>query len=142
MNKPERKPAKAAKPVDPRHRETWRLLWDYWQAEHNELVPELPWSAGDAGALAAFLRANPRLSSDGIARLLQHRLDSDDHARGEPVRLWIGSLSRYANGPLNQYRQPKRSNNNGQPTRADQRTQYAADATRAALRRVSGMACR
>ena len=135
MSKRERKAA------DPRHREVWKLLWNYWQAEGNELVPDLPWSAADAGALALFLRANPKLSVEGIGRLLQHRLNSEDHAPGEPVRVWIGSLTRYVQGPLNKYKQLK-ERKDVQRTRADERNQHAADATRAALARIPGLAHR
>ena len=127
------------KPADPRHAEFKALLVGYWTAEGNETVPDLPWGAGDAGALAALLRANPRLTAVGFQRLLQHRLDSEDHAPGEPVRIWIGSLTRYAHGPLNKFKQPKERRNDVR-NRADERNQQAAGATAAALRRIQGMA--
>jgi hypothetical protein len=132
------------KPADPRHAEFKARLVGYWAAEVNGFTPELemPWGAGDAGALAAFLRANPRLSAAGFQRLLQHRLDSEDHAPGEPVKVWIGSLTRYAQGPLNKFKQPKERRNDGQLNRSDDRRQHADSSAAAALRRLSGMADR
>jgi hypothetical protein len=128
------------KPADPRHAEFKALLSQYWTAECRDAELDLPWGAGDAGALAAFLRANPRLSQAGFLRLLQHRLDSEDHAPGEPVRIWIGSLTRYAQGPLNRFKQPKERRNDDARNRADERNQHAADATAAAKRRLRGLA--
>ena len=125
-------------PPDPRHVEFRDLLDLYWRMEGNELVPDLPWGAAEAGALGAFLRANPRLGNAGFNRLLQHRLDSDDHARGEPPRVWLSSITRYANGPLNQYKLPKKGGQDG--NRADQRNRNIADATSAALQRLRGLA--
>jgi hypothetical protein len=126
--------APARKAPDPRHTPVLVILRKYWRAENKDAGYELPWGPADAGALASFLRANPGLSVDGITRLLQHRLASEDHAPGEPVRLWIGSLTRYAGGPLNRYKQPKERRNDG--TRADERNLKLADATRAALARL------
>jgi hypothetical protein len=125
-------------PPDPRHCLFRTLLEAYWRDERNELVPDLPWGPGEAGALGAFLRANPRLSADGFRRLLEHRLNSEDHARGEPPKIWLSSLTRYANGPLNKYKQPKERRNDG--NRADERKRDITNATSAALARVRGVA--
>ena len=92
---------------DPRHCLFRTLLEAYWRDERNDLIPDLPWGAGEAGALSAFLKANPRLSSSGFRSLLDHRLNSDDHARGESPKIWLSALTRYANGPLDRYKLPK-----------------------------------
>ena len=132
------------KSSDPRHCLFRTALEAYWRLQdlHPDFL-DLPWSAGDAGALSAFLKANPNLTGQGFTRLLAHRLDSDDYAPGEPVKIWIGSLTRYAQGPLNKYRQPKgRPHAAPQANRADEKRTEAASSTSAALARVRGVADR
>jgi hypothetical protein len=92
---------------DPRHLLVKDLLEGYWRRE-NPRVPTLPWGAGDAGALASFLRANPDLTVDVVSTCLGHRLTSEDHAPGERVYRWVGDLLRYSQGPLNRFKQPLR----------------------------------
>jgi hypothetical protein len=133
------------KPPDPRHAEVVAVLRQYWEVERNELVPDLPWTAADAGALGQFLRGNPTLTVDQVKELLRNRLKSDDHARGEPIFVWIKYLTRYAAGPLDKYKQPKLTTErrtDGKPNRTDERNEQAADATRAALDRIRAVAGR
>jgi hypothetical protein len=77
----------------------------YWIRE-NPAIPSLPWGAADAGALAQFLRANPKLTPDVVEQCLANRLNSEDHAPAERVHRWIGDVLRYASGPLNRFKQP------------------------------------
>lgn len=98
------------KAPDPRHSATKVLLDGYWQNEMRS-IPSLPWGAADAGALGQFLKANPALTVETIRECLMNRLASDDHAPGERVHIWIGSLLRYANGPLDRFKLPKRQVN-------------------------------
>jgi hypothetical protein len=95
----------AKKMPDRRHMPIKGMLDQYWQRE-NPMIPSLPWGAADAGALGSFLRANPAITPEVVAACLEHRLQSEDHAPGERVHRWIGDLLRYAQGPLNRYKQP------------------------------------
>lgn len=97
----------ARKMADRRHMPVKGMLDDYWRAE-NPMIPSLPWDGADAGALANFLRANPDITPDIVFECLKHRLASEDHAPGERVHRWIGDLLRYAQGPLNRFKQPMR----------------------------------
>lgn len=93
---------------DPRHSEAKHSLAQHWAAENPEM-PQMPWSAADAGALAALLRANPALDVGTIRVCLHYRRLSEDHARGERVCRWIIDVLRYRSGPLDRYRLPKRA---------------------------------
>jgi hypothetical protein len=101
-------PRRDRKPADPRHAAVKTLLATYW-ANENPDSPDLPWGPADAGALAMLLRADPKLDTLTVARCLRHRLESDDHAAGERVYVWIGNLLRYRYAPLDRYRLPKRT---------------------------------
>ena len=92
---------------DPRHAEVKAALARYWEAENPDL-PDLPWSGADAGALAALLRANPKLDAATIEICLHHRLQSEDHAPAERVCRWILDILRYRSGALDRFRLPKR----------------------------------
>lgn len=99
-------PRKDRKPADPRHAALKAFLERYWRQETG--LGDIPWGAADAGALGQFLRANPNLELYVIEACLGNRLRSEDHAPGERFYRWIGDLLRYASGPLDRYRLPKR----------------------------------
>lgn len=100
-------PRKNRPAPDPRHAAVKEALAKYWAAE-NPALPDLPWSAGDAGALGALLRANPSLDVATFETCILNRMLSEDHAPGERVFRWIGDLLRYHAAPLDRYRLPKR----------------------------------
>jgi hypothetical protein len=134
--------ARPKRQPDPRHAEVKALLALHWAAE-NPALPDLPWGPADAGALGAFLRAAPSLTVEQIEQMLRHRLDSEDHAAGEPAFVWIKYLTRYIHGPLNKYRQPREGGHHGthadhgtRGNKTDERNRRAVDATAAALARV------
>ena len=124
---------------DPRHAEVKLVLAKYWAAE-NPQGPELPWGPQDAGALGQFLKAVPGFTVEEITQLLRNRLQSDDHARGEPVFVWIKYLTRYLGGPLDKFKQPKKGSLDGKPNRADQGLARTSSSTSAALARIRGVA--
>ena len=131
---------KTKRQPDPRHTAVKAVLVKYWTAE-NPSGPELPWGPADAGALGTFLKASPTLDVEQITQLLRNRLVSDDHAAGEPVFVWIKYLTRYLQGPLDKYKQPKRKpDEQAQPNRADKARTHASSATSAALARIRGVA--
>ena len=101
-------PRKDRPTPDPRHGKVKEMLEQYWHRE-SPMLPTLPWGPGEAGALGAFLRANPDLDIETIGRCLLHRLASDDHAPAERIYVWIGDVLRYAAAPLDRYRLPKRT---------------------------------
>lgn len=92
---------------DPRHAAVRAALTEYWLRE-NPGATELPWGPADAGALAMLLRADPTLDLATVEQCLRHRLQSEDHAAGERVYVWIGNLLRYRVAPLDRFRLPKR----------------------------------
>lgn len=100
-------PRRDRKPADPRHDLVKRELAGYWSTE-NPNCPTMPWGPADAGALSMLLRADPTLDVETVKVCLVHRLQSDDHAAGERVYVWIGNLLRYRYAPLDRYRVPKR----------------------------------
>lgn len=100
-------PRKGRPAPDPRHAAVKAFLERYWRQETG--LGDIPWGAADAGAVGQFLRANPTLSVDVIERCIANRATSDDHAPGERFYRWIGDLLRYAAGPLDRYRLPKKA---------------------------------
>ena len=113
----------AKKIPDRRHMVVKGMLDTYWREEMPS-VPSLPWSAADAGALGQFLKANPELNVRVVEDCLVNRLQSDDHAPGERVHVWIGNLLRYAQGPLDRFKLLKRTN--GEATVGMQRSDASA----------------
>lgn len=99
-------PRRDRMPPDPRHAVVKALLQLYWLQENPE-TPDLPWGAAEAGCVGTFLRANPRVNVDVVARCLDNRLLSEDHAPAERIHRWFGDLLRYSQGPLDRYRLPK-----------------------------------
>lgn len=135
-------PSRDRMPPDPRHAVVKALLQRYWLQENPE-TPDLPWGAAEAGCLGTFLRANPRVAVDVVARCLDNRLLSDDHAPAERIQRWFGDVLRYSRGPLDRHRLPKREVHtfpagemrDGEPISPENRAHFLR---RAAARKIEG----
>lgn len=96
--------------TDPRHVACKEAIFAYYQ-QHNE-GEDPDWEGREGRALGMFLGANPKLTADGMKRLLEHRARSDVNHSDRPA-LWISRLKSFRNGPLDQYGKPKGMNGNG-----------------------------
>ncbi|MGA8532418.1 MAG: hypothetical protein WB622_22025, partial [Acidobacteriaceae bacterium] len=97
--------AKIAKlPSDPRHAPFRAVVEAYWK--HQNPGVEMPWDGSEAKQLAALLKASPNLTVEVFRRMLGNRLHSEGVNHSERARVWIGTVNRFASGPLNRFGQP------------------------------------
>jgi hypothetical protein len=88
--------------VDSRHTPFRKLIANSFEAHSNGL--ECPWSGSEASSLSAFLQANPKLTEEGMSRLLKNREESGGVMFTDRPRVWIGGLTRFAGGPVDQWK--------------------------------------
>jgi hypothetical protein len=94
---------------DPRHVACKAEIFAYFQAK-NSADPD--WNGREGKALGMLLGANPKLTAEGVHRLLEQRARSDvNHA--ERPGTWIESLGSYRAGPLDRFGKPLMRNTNG-----------------------------
>jgi hypothetical protein len=93
---------------DPRHRACQEAIFAHFQSKNEGDDPD--WDGREGKALGMFLTANPKLTADGMERLLVHR-DHSEVNHSERPALWISRLKNYRMGPLNQYGKPLTSSN-------------------------------
>jgi hypothetical protein len=93
---------------DPRHVACKEAIFAYYREKNGGVDPD--WSGREGRALGMFLNANPKLTEEGIRRLLKHRADSEVN-HSERAGIWVGNLKSFLRGPLNQYGKPLTSSN-------------------------------
>ncbi len=98
-----KKPSHKAKAPDPRHSPFRESLEKYW-AKKNPSGPPMPWGPAEAKQMAMMLSANPAMTLEEFRELLRNRAKSDV-AHGDPVRAWIGSITKFTQ-PLDRYGKP------------------------------------
>ena len=84
---------------DPRHTPCRDACRHY--AEAHGVLPI--WGPAEAKQLKLLLDSAPGLTVAGFNTWLQHKSDSMGVAHGEPPRIWLATLGRYQQGPLNQF---------------------------------------
>ena len=95
---------------DPRHVACKAEILAYYQRMNGGEEPE--WDGHEGRTLGMFLKANPKLTEQGMKRLLEHRAESVlNHA--ERPSVWIRKLKNFLNGPLNEYGKPLNGGSNG-----------------------------
>jgi hypothetical protein len=75
----------------------------FWELT-NPSVP-MPWDGSEAKRLNEWLKACPTLTLEGLRTMLSNRAQSAVVQSHRP-RLWIASLTDYANGPVDRYGKP------------------------------------
>lgn len=97
------------KPANPKYTVFKGLIFDAWKEWENPLEP--PWDGAEGKQLGMMLGANPKLGPEGFRRLLQYRARSHGVNLAERPSRWLRSLTDYAKGPLNKFRQPEETDN-------------------------------
>ncbi len=103
VQKPSGKKPHRAKSPDPRHSLFRESLEKYW-AKKNPNKPAMPWGPADAKQLSLMLEASPSMNLEAFRDLLRNRGKSEV-AHGDPVRRWIGNITKFSQ-PLDRYDKP------------------------------------
>lgn len=98
--KPSAKSAEAKVP-DPRH----APVRDYIKRciEHATNLHPAPWDGRDGKSLDSLLSKNPSWSTDVFVGLVKARFRSEGIPRGDPAHIWLPTLAKFANGPLDRF---------------------------------------
>jgi hypothetical protein len=97
--------------TDPRHMACKEAIFTYYREKNSGVDPD--WNGREGAALGMLLGANPKLTADGMKRLLDHRRDSEVNHSDRPG-LWIPNVKSFLNGPIDRYGKPL-ARANGQP---------------------------
>ena len=97
--------------TDPRHMACKEAIFTYYREKNSGVDPD--WNGREGAALGMLLGANPKLTADGMKRLLDHRRDSEVNHSDRPG-LWIPNVKSFLNGPIDRFGKPL-ARANGQP---------------------------
>jgi hypothetical protein len=111
---------------------------EYWDSKNHDV--KMPWDASEGKVLGLLLKANPTLSLESFKELLRHRYRSEVNHAQRP-RQWLGTVTNYAGGPLDQCGNPKGAVNGSSGTKANQKLSSATASTETALARLSAVDC-
>jgi hypothetical protein len=119
---PRKRGAEPKHSSDPRHLACKQAIFAYYQSKNEGDDPD--WDGREGKTLGMFLSANPKLTADGMKRLLEHRAASEVNHSERPS-LWISKLKSYRMGPLDKFNKPLNGGSNGtgkgQPSAASER---------------------
>jgi hypothetical protein len=68
------------------------------------------WDGSEARALSLLLKSAPQLALRDFQQCLNHRARSPGVPHGERPRLWLQTITRYQQGPLNRFHQTEEDN--------------------------------
>lgn len=102
-------PSRDKREANPMHVVFKGLVEDAWKEWGNPL--DMPWDGAEGNQLGMLIGANPKLGPDGMRRLLQYRARSTGVNLAERPSKWLRSLTDYARGPLNEFKQPQEMGN-------------------------------
>ena len=94
--------------TDPRHIACKAEIFSYYRERNEGEDPD--WEGREGRALGMFLSANPKLTAEGMKKLLAHRAASAVNHSERPA-LWISKLTSFRMGPLNEFGKPLNGHN-------------------------------
>jgi hypothetical protein len=112
--------------TDPRHVACKAEIFFYYRGK-NDADP--PWDGREGKALAMFLSSSPKLTAEGVKRILLHRADSEVN-HGDRPSMWIHQLMSFVKGPVDRYGKPMgadKPNGTGFLSAQERRAQKAAE---------------
>lgn len=107
-------PPKTHHDSDPRFGIFKSEIFRYWSQTHQDSIASgliggtPPWGTRERVELTKWLASNPDGTLWMLQAFLRNRARSDVN-HGEPPYLWIKEMTSYVDGPLDRYKQPKRS---------------------------------
>lgn len=119
-------PSRDKREANPMHVVFKGLVEDAWKEWGNPL--DMPWDGAEGKQLGMLIGANPKLGPDGMRRLLQYRARSTGVNLAERPSKWLRSLTDYARGPLNEFKQPQEMGNG--TTQGNHKSNAAVDRQR------------
>jgi hypothetical protein len=130
-SKRERPPSKTAL-VASRHAEFKAAILKYWQSKNPDV--EMPWDGSEGKQLAMWMASSPNVTVEQFTVFLRNRFKSEVVHSERPSR-WIGSITSYAAGPLNKFKQPmEAANGNGRQADPERDARLKAIADQATAR--------
>lgn len=93
---------------DPRHVACKEAIFGYYREKNSGVDPD--WNGREGKALGMLLGANPKLTAEGMKRLLDHRRESEVNHSDRPG-LWIDNMKSFLNGPIDRFGKPLRQLN-------------------------------
>jgi hypothetical protein len=103
------KPSRGKKTAEikTRHEEFKVVIGKYWQSKNPDV--EMPWGPAEGRNLAMWLKESPTTTVDQFTLWLRNRFRSDVNHTDRPSR-WIGNVTKFAKGPVDQYGNLKNGN--------------------------------
>lgn len=98
-NNKDLKPSRVSAASDPRHVLFRHVCKDYAAFKEVSFV----WDGSEAKALDLLLKAAPDLTVDAFKRCIWHRAKSAGVTHGDRPRLWLPNITKYQQGPLNEF---------------------------------------
>jgi hypothetical protein len=127
-----------AKVADPRSAAFHAALKKHWEAT----CPGVPfvWDGSEGKALSMLLAASPALDLQSFCHMLDNRMKSNGLAHSKRPREWIGTVTKFATGPLDKFGHTKEIHAGNQDNRspAVRRVAQSVDAFRKAAERDGG----
>ena len=89
--------------VKARHSEFKVAIFSYWKSKNPEV--DCPWGPAEGRNLEMWLKSSPNVTILQFKEMLRHRYRSRvNHA--ERPSVWIGNVTSYARGPVNEFGKP------------------------------------
>ena len=99
---------KKSEEVKTRHAEFKAVILRYWEKKNPEI--EMPWGPAEGRNLAMWLKESPNTTVEQFTRWMANRFNSKVVHTERPSR-WIGNITSFANGPLNEFGKPLNGGN-------------------------------
>lgn len=90
--------------VKSRHDDFKGKIKQYWSYKNPGV--EMPWGPAEGKQLAMWLAESPLTTVEKFAEFLRNRARSEGVTHSDRPSRWIGDVTRYAQGPLNAFKQP------------------------------------
>ncbi len=137
LEQKKKKPSRAKKTREgsPTYQVFKGLIFEEWK-QWGSPLDEPPWNGAEGKQLGMLIGANPKLGPEGMQRLLRHRAQSEGvNLAARPCK-WLPSLTDYAKGPLNQFKQPLTNGGTNGNGHFKGKTEQSLDAAREAIEAI------
>jgi hypothetical protein len=110
-----------------RHAELKAAILEYWKAKNPGV--EMPWAQAEGIQLDNWMKAAPNTTVEQFKGFLRNRYKSAVNHTERPSR-WIGNVTSFASGPIDQFGKPQNGGSNGHNGQQGQNGANHGSATR------------